>query len=452
MQSKYWPNATTFYHRHLLAAMICGLLMASGPAPRGAADELDDEWSFRAAERIPGLAIPREEEIIYTDGSRQWFVECDEFDAPAITGFHRQLWAFFRQGLLRNTNNRGEAFLRVVTDVDYCTPVDYSSSPLAAFDTSWSAWVNLTYVFYLKRTQRFGIELDGGKAEVINGVSTSALRRRVDANIDWDAEARVLRVTVNDFDDPRDMGVQAVSAPYYVIGRSIESTINRAYSINSGITLPLPVPEDEDGQPGDKTPATKVSVSASTYVQESKKRLKVTVEGASYYAEFGHFTATEHWNSDGRRRMEFAFGANWTSDADIEYDEEASWGHVECASQKKHGFDFSFKDFLTSVGLDKSGMTTCIASSMQLPVRVAWTAKPTLDHDDDELEGLFTKARFLTVWDRVNGGECWYQPRFSSTMTWRLHAYPTERSGAVIDVTHGRTTPHETKRLYVRRW
>ena len=405
---------------HKLTVLSCMLVFV----PPGLAQDLVDDLSFRVADAPSGIPLERAEEIVYPDGAQQWIVECNELDTVAICGFYRELKAFFRQGAIRNTFNMPGAFLRVRTDVPYYTRLDLSQDAEAPFHNSWSADVDLTYVFYLKRKTEFGIEMDGAEAAVLNGVKTSVLRRRVYAFVDWNALSRTLAVTVVDFDNPYDMGTQFESGPILITGRSVSSTLSKKYSLNSHFST-----EKKSEDSAKSKDVNKIEIGATHYTKNSKRRMKVTIEGATYYAEFGRFSATDIYFSDGRHRLEFAFGANWVSDSDIEYEEVADYTHVQCESSKKFDFGFSFVDFITGASSDTSGETTCIANANQLPVHVSWSAVPTLDENTMQHEGLFSVARFVTEADGNGGAKAWYQPRFSSKMTWRFHAYVTEGSG-----------------------
>ena len=383
------------------------------------------------AERPVGVPIERAFEVTWPNGARQYLVDCDNTDKAAIIGFYREVLALYLDRAIRNTFNASGAFIRARTDVPYCTRLDLRANPDAPFESSWAADVDLTFVFYLKQSNEFGIRADGGEAMVLNGVNTSVLKRRVYAYIDWDAIDQILSVTLTDFDSPLDTGVQLEMGTYVVTGRSVNSTLGSRNSISS--------------QYSDDKATKSFSIGATSYTSNSRKRMRVMLDGATYYAEFGRFTATEVRFSNGRKRLDFTFSARWLTSCDLNYREQADYTQVACASSKKFKLSFSFIDKLTGASGDRSKETDCISDRNQLPVAVSWTATPTTDANTTEPEGLFTVARFCT--EVENGvGRAWYQARFAQGITWILRASVTEGSGPVINVRNSGTAPYETRR------
>jgi hypothetical protein len=173
--------------------------------------------------------------------------------------------------------------------------------------------------------------------------------------------------------------------------------------------------------------------------------MRVMLDGANYYAEFGVFSAPERRFSNGRKRLDFTFGARWISSCDIAYRETADYTQVACASSKKFKLSFKFTDKLTGASADRASVTDCISDRNQLPVLVSWTATPTTDENTKKSEGLFCVARFCT--ESENGvGRSWYQTRFAQGITWIFRASVTEGTGPVINVRNPSTAPFETRR------
>ncbi len=453
-------NSNMISSRRLMAFLLClfvsAVLSSTPHFSVVAADRagVEDDRHFMVSDMGAGLGgrppipIAREREVVDDSGDydfRYWEVACTEADMDAITGLHKTLYKMYREKPIRNKFSGSGAFQRVRTDVDWITRLDYKKKPNAAWDNSWSAQLDLTFEFFLKQKSGFGIELDGGHVSVIDGVKTSALRRRFDAWINWDHKYKLLYVSVNDFDDTRDTGVQFESAPYYVTGRSVTSTISKKDSISSSYSAVLAT-TDKDGN---KTNGSQtVAVGATHYTDSSKRRMKVTVNGATYHAEFGRFTATEMPRSDGGR-LEFSFAARWITDCDISYREVADYTDVKCGSSKAFDLSASFIDRLTGASLNASSESICIGSKSQIPVDVSWVAQPTLDENTFREEGLVSMAKFITESDR-HSGDAWYQTRFGARMIWRFRAYPAEGSGGGIDVINGGTGDHESHRYYIQ--
>lgn len=397
---------------------------------RSCGDDLIDD-KFVLAEKPVAIPIERAVEYTYPNGARQSIVVCDNTDKAAIIGFYSQLMGLYNDRAIRNTYNGSGAFIRVRTDVSYCTRLNTKANPDAPFESSWSADVDLTYVFFMKQTDEFGVRVDGGEAVVLNGVNTSVLRRRTYAYVDWDAIHQILSVTITDFDFPLDTGVQREMGTYIVTGRSVNSTLGSKNTVSS---------EFKD----DKL-SKSFSIGASSYISNKRNRMRVMLNGATYYAEFGVFSATEMLFSNRRKRMDFTFGARWISSCDIAYREQADYTQVACASSKKFKVSFKFTDKLTGASGERATETGCISNRTQLPVLVSWTATPTTDANTTEPEGLFGVARFCT--EVENGvGRSWYQARFAQGMTWIFRASVTEGTGPVINVRNPGTAPYETRR------
>lgn len=411
----------------------CSIVLVPG---RSCGDDLTDD-KFVLAEKPVAIPIERAVEYTYPNGARQSIVVCDDTDKAAIIGFNRQLWGIYNDRAIRNTYNASGAFIRVRTDVSYCTWLNTKANPDAPFEASWSADVDLTYVFFMKQTNEFGIRVDGGEAVVLNGVNTSVLRRRVYAFVDWDAIDKILSVTITDFDLPFDTGVQTETGTYVVTGRSVNSTLGSKNTISSEFS--------------DDKLSKSFSIGASNYMSNNRNRMRVMLNGATYYAEFGVFSATEMLFSNRRKRMDFTFAARWISVCDIAYREQADYTQVACSSSKKFKVSFKYSDKLTDASGERSTETGCITNRNQLPVVVAWTATPTMDTNTTEAEGLFGVARFCT--ELENGvGRSWYQARMAQGLTWTFRAAVTEGTGPVINVRNPSTAPYETKRYNANRF
>ncbi|HND54160.1 MAG TPA: hypothetical protein PLV92_17240, partial [Pirellulaceae bacterium] len=282
-----------------------------------------------------GVPIERAREVLSYDGSVVSLVECTDRDAGSIVGLHRTLRAIKNNGHVQNTFKGWGAFQRIRTDVDECSPIDYRNAPLASFHNSWHAVVDLHYWFHLKRRTAWGVEMSGGQASVVDSVNTSALRRRLTVYINWDALCKDLWVTVTDYDNPYDTGVQLESGRMFVTGRSTLSTVSKSTSVNSNYSIEAPktekpVPTKEGTKP---VPEQKISISGTFEQVDTRKRLVARVSGASYHANFGRFTATEVRLANASL-MEFGFGANWLSDSMLSYDEVADWQIAECKAKK----------------------------------------------------------------------------------------------------------------------
>jgi hypothetical protein len=411
----------------------CAIGMVPG---RSFGDDLIDD-KFVLADKPVAIPIERAVEFTYPNGARQSIVVCDNTDQAAIIGFYWQLLGLYNDRAIRNTYDGSGAFIRVRTDVSYCTRLNTKANPDAPFETSWSADADLTYVFFMKQTDEFGIRVDGGEAVVLKGVNTSVLRRRVYAYIDWDAIDKILSVTITDFDLPFDTGVQTEAGTYVVTGRSVNSTLDTKNTISSSFT--------------DNKSSKSFSIGASSYLSNKRNRMRVMLDGATYYAEFGVFSATEMLFSNRRKRLDFTFGARWVSSCDIAYREQADYTQVACKSSKKFKIGFKFTDKLTNVSGERSTETGCISNRNQLPVLVSWTATPTMDTNTTAPEGLFGVARFCT--EVENGvGRSWYQARMAQGLTWIFRAAVTEGSGPVINVRNLSTSPYETKRYNAVRY
>jgi len=413
----------------LARCLMLGCTIGLVPS-RSVGDDLIDD-KFFPAEKLVGVPIERAVEFTHPNGAKQFLVDCDNSDNAAITGFYWQLLGIYNDRGIRNTNNGSGAFMRARTDVTYCTRLNTKANPDAPFETSWSADVDLTFMFCLKQSNEFGVRVDGGEAMVINGVNTSVLKRRVYAYIDWDAIHQILSVTITDFDYPLDTGVQREVGTYVVTGNSVNSTISSKNSVNSEFT--------------DDKLSKSFSIDASSYLSNKLKRMRVMLDGANYYAEFGVFSAPERRFSNGRKRLDFTFGSRWISSCDIAYRETADYTQVACASSKKFKLSFKFTDKLTGASGERASVTDCISDRNQLPVLVSWTATPTTDENTKNSEGLFCVARFCT--ESENGvGRSWYQTRFAQGITWIFRASVTEGTGPVINVRNPSTAPFETRR------
>lgn len=401
----------------LAAALGLCVTLSAGAVPA-------QEWEFSTLP--PGL-LP--EELATLDEFGVYSVPITAADAEHLVGLWKQLRANRVNGPVQNTLDGKGALLRGKMDVQSCPAIDHSQDRLASYHQGWTAHAVLTYTFFLKNKTELGVEVTGAEAEVVNGVNTSKVQRKVDAELHWLPELDTLYVVVSNFINPLLAGPQVEVGEYLVKGRALTTFSASSTTVDSSF-----------GESG-------LDISATTEMVSGKRRLKVQVDGCSYALDYGIFSAIRSNFGDD---LEWSFKAEWISDTDLFYEEEiAVVDQIVCASRRQIGFDFDLKDSIQP-GFNSSGSAGCVATTGQLPVRVEWRAIPTFNQITQEDEGLTAKLRFFSRKKPDGTAVSWYQPRFATMLNWYLKAAAIGDGGGGILVDNQATGPMQTAKINVR--
>jgi hypothetical protein len=385
------------------------------------------------------------------DGDQsRWLVKCDNSHQSVITGWYQQLQQHQKAGLLRNAGNLKGVILRTECLLTSLTALNTRLAN-APFLNNWSATLELRYEFGMIQDNAFALSLSGGSAKSVDSIKVSARGVAVRVLVDWYAKTQELAVEVVDLDDPQDSGIQYLEGRYFATGRSVTSTLSSKQELSLSYSMTAE-PKKDPSNPSSPAPAPKqtVAVSGSSYMDLTKKRMRVVTDGCAYVVAYGVFNWIENRRSDGSLQVDISLSAELVSDVNLTVQQTLQEKSADCKGQRAIAGSVTFTDKVTDASASLSNKVECGILSTAIPYNVAFSVAPTRDGnkpDSQALEGMKAQCRWFVD---TGAKTAFYQPGFRNGLTYKFSATTANGvSGASILVKSDATDSRVTRKKYL---
>ena len=382
---------------------------------------------------VAPVGIARERaELVPDAGGAYWKVQCAARDRETIRWLYSQFLAKYFDDPVVHAANLSGCVLRTRCDVRGPTRLTKRQSP---FTRNWLAELQLHYLVGLKRSDAFGLSMSNSYATTVDSMKVRARSAKVGVVVEWYAEEQVLLVFNWDPDSPADYGPQVERGEYIVTARSLNSGLSGQQDVELGFSTK-----------GKQLP--EVSVSASSYQVQHRKRLRIQSDGVEYSLGYGFASWGERTRNNGSALAEITFTSEMMSDASLTLTQTAQEWSVEFQGSRAFVASGTLKDGVGGGDFERHTETVCGISCSAIPYSVSWEVWPVLDDDAGEAVPEGRKAQVRRVIDTATN-TAQYRPLSRQGLSWKFMAAPANgETGATISVVSNATGIHLTKHKY----
>jgi len=289
------------------------------------------------------------------DGS--YIVPFTTTSAREIQGLYSLLAAMKDKGAhIRAKKDFGGVITRSKMGIQSLTVISKKgASP--AFDYNWSAIGSLCFEFHLKTTNTLTLGDGGLQASTIDSIKTSRSLRTFDLTFDYSSTTKKLTIRTKEVGS-QVAGKSPVVYQYFVTGRTTALSAKEDRAVGGSFI--------------DKI----VSFNVGKESAASKTVIKTNLGPFWFQNTGGEARVTRSTFSDGRRRLNLRFFANWATDCEASVQQSASFKNLKCSSGSTFTAKVAVKDKFAGKGVEATydRSAECSVSAKTIPVSCAWRA------------------------------------------------------------------------------